>query len=192
MLPRDCEAFFKYLHQRTNVVVAPRDADVSKIEPVSGFDVADGKTLCLWNLGLLPSLERAWIPDPGYYRVDILRQPVLEFTQCLLTTWEEKPALVQGRLFGDFDEYLGKPLEFEKWFDALARWMRKNLEKNPTATGGYVGPAAYGLYKSGGFLLPQFLPPRSKVWLTEIGKQHRSVNTPRAELRRTKGLAKRR
>src|SRR5437588_5851279 len=112
MLPEDRNAFLKYVQEQGNVAVALRDTDAAKIEPITRFDGSEGKILCLWNSGLLPTLERKWIPDPGYYTVDVLKQPVLEFTSSLLTTWEAKPALVQGRLFGDFDPYLGKPSEF--------------------------------------------------------------------------------
>jgi hypothetical protein len=95
--------------------------------------------------------------------------PVLEFTPSLTTTWEGKPALVQGRLYGIFE---GKSAEFEKWYESLVRWIRQNYQKNPRGTGGYVGPAAYDFYNKGGYLLPQFRPPRTQVWLAEIGKQH--------------------
>jgi hypothetical protein len=75
-------------------------------------------------------------------------------------------------LFGDFDPDLGKPPKFEKWYESLTRWIRKNYAKNPAGKDGYVGPAAYEFYKNGGYLLPNFLPPSTKEWLAEIGKQH--------------------
>jgi hypothetical protein len=190
MLPEDRNAFLNYVQEQGNVAVALRDTDTAKIEPITRFDGSEGKILCLWNSGLLPTLERKWIPDPGYYTVDVLKQPVLEFSSSLLTTWEAKPALVQGRLFGDFDEWLGKPPGFGKWFDTLVRWIRKNYRRNPASMGGYVGPAAYDLYEKGGYLLPQFLPPRTDVWLAEIGKQHQPRNIPRAKPRRSKVRAK--
>jgi hypothetical protein len=96
----------------------------------------------------------------------------LEFTPSLLTTWEDKPALVQGRLYGIFGSYLKKPLGFEKWYESLVRWIRKHYHRSPASLGGYVGPAALDFYNNGGYLLPQFVPPRTKEWLTEIGKQH--------------------
>jgi len=109
-----------------------------------------------------------------------------------MTNWEGKPALVQGRLYGIFDLYLGKPPEFEKWYETLVRWIRKNYRKSPTSMGGYLGPAAYEFYNEGGYLLPQFLPPRTEVWLAELDKQHsRSKKTPpvpkRAKTRSQRG-----
>jgi hypothetical protein len=185
MLPEDRSAFIRLVQEHDPVVATLRDSDSSEVQPLADLDVGDKKTLCLWNRKLLPRLERKWIPDPGYYRVDGLHTPTLEFSSSFKVTWEGKPALGQGRLFGDFDSYLGKPPDFEKWYEHLTRWIRKNYRKSPTSMGGYVGPAAYEFYNNeGGYLLPQFLPPRTEVWLAEIGKQHsRSKTTQRVPKR---------
>jgi hypothetical protein len=184
MLPEDRSAFIHYVQGRDPVVATLRESDSSEIQPLVDLSVGDKKTLCLWNRKLLPRLERKWIPDPGYYRVDGLHTPTLELSSSFEATWEGKPALGQGRLFGDFDPYLGKPPDFEKWYDHLTRWIRKNYRKSPTSSGGYVGPAAYVFYNKGGYLLPQFLPPKTDAWLAEIGKQHsRSKTTQRAPQR---------
>jgi hypothetical protein len=183
MLPEDQNAFLRLVQERAPVVVTARDSDSAKVEPADDHDIDPGKTLSLWNRALLPRLERKWIPDPGYYRVDGLKTPVLEFTPSFSGNWESKPALGQGRLFGDFDSYLGKPEEFGRWYESLVRWIRQNYQKNPASTGGYVGPAAYEFYKDGGYLLPNFLPPRTKEWLTEISKQH-----ARSKVRSSKGV----
>jgi hypothetical protein len=178
ILPDDCNALIGFAREHDPVAIILRDADSPEVKPVADLNVANGKSLCLWNRRLLPLLERKWVADPGYYRVDEFSMPILEFTSSLTTTWEGKPALVQGRLYGIFE---GKPAGFEKWYDSLVRWIRKNYQKNPRGTGGYVGPAAYDFYKKGGYLLPQFRPPRTEVWLAEIGKQHaRSKATLRA------------
>jgi hypothetical protein len=172
MLPEDRNAFLRIVEQRDPVAVIARDSDSAEIQPTADNDLGPDKTQCLWNRRLLPHLERKWIPDPGYYRVDSLHLPILEFTPSFTTTWEGKPALGQGRLFGNFEPHLGKPEHFEKWYETLINWIRQNYRKSPTKAGGYVGPAAYEFYKSGGYLLPNILPPRTKEWLAEIEKQH--------------------
>ena len=186
MLPEDRNAFLRFVQERDPVVVIDRSSDSAEALPISDPDVGSDKTLCLWNRKLLPYLERKWIPDPGYYTVDGLNTPILEFTSSFTATWEGKPALGQGRLFGNFEPYLGKPPEFEKWYESLVRWIRTNYEKNPRGTGGYVGPAAYEFYKRGGYLLPNILPPRTKEWLAEIGKQHVRSRTPLRTPKRAK------
>ncbi len=171
MLPEDRDAFLHFVRERDSVAVIVRDSDSAEVEFAAARHNSD-KTLCLWNRELFPRLRRKWIPEPGYYRIDTLKTPVLEFTPSFTATWEGKPGLGQGRLFGNFEPYFGKPPDFEKWYEALVRWIRKNFRKSPASTGGYVGPAAYEFYNSGGYLLPNILPPRTKEWLTEIGKQH--------------------
>jgi hypothetical protein len=177
MLPEDRNTFLRFARECGPVAIILRDADSSEVQPLADLDIGDGKTLCLWNRKLLPHLERKWIPDPGYYRVEGLQTPTLEFTSSFVATWEGKPALGQGRLFGDFDPLLEKPPDFEKWYETLVRWIRQNYRKNPASTGGYVGPAAFEFYNRGGYLLPNFLPPRTKEWLAEIGKQHSRSKT---------------
>jgi hypothetical protein len=172
MLPEDRDEFLRFVQERDSVVLTRRDGDSLEVRPATRRDIHSGKTLCLWNPRFLRVLEREWITEPGYYRVDALNTPTLEFTPSFRATWEGRPALGQGRLFGNFEPYLKKPKAFEKWYETLARWIRTHYHKNPRGTGGYVGPRAYEFYQKGGYLLPNFLPPRTKEWLAEIGKQH--------------------
>jgi hypothetical protein len=178
MLPEDQNTFLRVVQERDPIVVITRDSDSAEVKPAADLGVSPDKTLCLWNRKLLPHLERKWVPEPGYYRVDSLNTPTLEFTSSFTATWEGKPGLGQGRLFGNFEPYLGKPPDFEKWYETLVRWIRQNYQKSPASSGGYVGPAAYEFYKGGGYLLPNILPPRTKEWLAEIGKQHARSRTP--------------
>lgn len=171
-LPEDRRAFLRWLQEHDQIVATCRDSDSPHVEPLADLDDCDKKIVSLWNRKLLPRLERKWIKDPGYFRIDTLHTPTLELSPSFVSTWEGKPALCQGRLFGDFDSHLGKTPEFEKWYEKLVRWIRKNYQKSPTSLGGYLAPEANKFYQEGGYLLPQFLPPNTKVWLTEIGKQH--------------------
>jgi hypothetical protein len=151
MLPEDQSAFLRLAQENDPVTIVLRDADSAVVEPYANIERND-KPLSLWNRKLLPHLEREWIPNPGYYRVNGLRSPTLELIPSFSATWETKPGLGQGRLFGDFDPYLAKPPEFEKWYDRLSRRIRQNYRRNPESTGGYVGPAAYEFYRTGGYL----------------------------------------
>ena len=171
MLPVDQDEFLRVVQLDDLTAVVSRDSDSPGVDSSDGNDDS-GKTLCLWNRKLLPNLERKWISEPGHYTLDTLRMPILEFTPSFTATWEDRPALGQGRLFGNFEPYLEKPESFSKWYERLVRWIRRHYRKSPATTGGYVGPAAYEFYEKGAYLLPNFLPPRTKEWLTEIGKQH--------------------
>jgi hypothetical protein len=177
MLPEDQEAFLRFVKGNDPVdVVATLDPETPDVYPIEDIATDRLQVFCLWNRRLLPVLKRQPLgKDSRYYKysVDLFHLPLLELSTCSKTDWEGKPALVQGRLFGDFDPYLGKPPEFEKWYEKLVRWIRKNYKKNPSKIiGGYVGTAAYEFYENGGYLLPSFRPARTEVWLAEIGKQH--------------------
>jgi hypothetical protein len=177
-LPEDRNGFLRYVQERDPVVIVSRDSYSREIKPLSNREVEPGQSVCLWNRKFFPHLERQWIPDPGYYRIDGLNTAILEFTPSFTAIWEGKPALGQGRLFGNFESYLGKPKAFEEWFDSLVRWIRRNYQKNPSDFGGYVAPGAYEFYKGGGYLLPNFLPPRTKEWLAILSKQHPGSKKP--------------
>jgi len=172
MSPGDRHAFLSYVQKDDLVAVVSQRNDSPIVRPLEERHVGAEKNVYLWNRRLLPHLRREWLPGPQYYGISELELPVLEFIGSILTIWEDKPALVQGRLYGVFDSYLDKPPEFQKWYDRLVQWIRKNYRRNTTSMGGYLGPDAYELFERGGYLLPQFLPPRTEVWLAEIGKQH--------------------
>jgi len=178
MMPSDREAFLRFVQKKDPVAAISEGSDSPIVRPLEDRDFRVHKDVYLWNRRFLPSLKRKWIPGPRYYGVNVLDLPLLHLTGSTLATWEDKPALVQGRLYGVFDPDLEKPPGFEKWYESLVRWIRKNYRKNPTTMGGYLGPDAHELFEKGGYLLPQFLPPRTDIWLTEIGKQHAESRPP--------------
>jgi hypothetical protein len=166
-------AFLRWVQEDDDLVaVVPESSDSPRIQPIETNDLGNHSGFYLWNRRFLPKLKRKWIPGPRHYGVSVLDSAVLEFSGSRLVTWEAKPALIQGRLYGIFDPYLEKPHEFEKWYEHLVRWIRRNYQRNPTSMGGYTAPAAHRLFQDGGYLLPQFEPPRTDVWLAEIDKQH--------------------
>lgn len=169
MLREDRDTFLDFIQKRDPVVVTQMISNSAEVLPVTHLDLDRGGFFCFWNEKLLPQLRRKWITEAKSYRVDDFELPVLEFSTSFRAVWNRRPALGQGRIYGSFE---GKRREFERWYEALVRWIRKNFRKSPAAFGGYVGPTAYEWYKKGGYLLPGFLPPKTKEWLKEIGKQH--------------------
>lgn len=103
--------------------------------------------------------------------------PVVEFSYPYLSLepWNGRAVLTQGRIWASFER---QDKDFERWYKAIVRWLRKNFVKNPLPLlGGYLGPAAYEWYKKGGLLLPNFRPPLTPQWLSwvEAQDQHRAV-----------------
>jgi hypothetical protein len=67
---------------------------------------------------------------------------------------------------------------FEKWYNAVVRWIRKNFIRD-LAVGhdrDSIGPAAYEWFRAGGLLLPNFRPPLTEAWLAwaSVQNQHRT------------------
>jgi hypothetical protein len=174
MFPEDREAFLSFVQARDHVIVTEFSGDSADVRPVDlkNRQSKGRDALCLWNLALLPTLERTYIPDSTigpYYRIDYTL-PILEFSVPTPVLWDETPALTQGRLYAY--AYQDLPA-LRTWYEALARWLRKNFSKNPiTWMSGYVGPSARQWFEHGGLLLPYLPPPVTPEWRTRIYAQH--------------------
>jgi len=174
-LSEDVQAFLEFVHERDPVIVTLRDSNSPEIKTVSDPSV-ETRVMTLWNQSFLSSLERKHIVYPGraYYSVDA-SLPTLEFSPSEPCEWNGRKALLTGRIYGIFDTPIAG---HQKWYNSLARWIRKNFVKSPLPLIGPVGPAAYEWYKKGGVLLPMMLPPAiTPVWLSwvEAQDQHRAV-----------------
>ena len=173
--PSDVQQFLEFVQGRDPVIVTLRSSDSPDIKTVADPSV-ETRVMTLWNQALLSSLQREHIVYPGreYYGIDA-SLPTLELSPCESREWNGRPALLQGRLYGLFD----KPFaEYETWYNALARWIRKNFARVPIPLPrGYIGPAAFDWFRKGGLLMPSFVPPITKKWLSwvEAQDQHREV-----------------
>jgi hypothetical protein len=175
-LPQDLDEFLKHVQQKDPVVLTEFNShvrDVGHHRP----DTSKSEMLCLWNLTLLPSLERKFIPESNrgsYYRVDY-GAPILELSPSMQTTWLGTPALLQGRVYGQFQD--ANP-GHRKWFDSISGWIRRRYTSNPLRRlGGYLGPYALEWFERGGILLPTFIPPGTPAWRAFIESQHRAAGT---------------
>jgi hypothetical protein len=170
LLQDDFIELWQWMQQR-EITIVEHFSTSSVVEPYSPWEQS-GQQLCLWNHALLSELSRTFIPDAKYekYRVDEFNQPVLELTLPHLTVWNEKPALLQGRIYGIFES---KDAGFEKWYNSIVRWIQKNFVRNPAKLGGYVGKQAFEWFSNGGILLPFFRPPLSPEWIRFSEQQHR-------------------
>ena len=150
ILPADANTLLTVIRSKEPVELAVRSGVAPTLAPLGS--IPDGsRDLVLWNRRFAPALKRSYIAaaNPPYYLADEQTEPILEFSISVLTQWEGIPALTQGRIYGVFD---AKPREFEKWYERIVRYIRKNWRKNPISwMGGYVGPAASEWFDSGGF-----------------------------------------
>jgi hypothetical protein len=177
MLEEDCREFVAFIQKRDPVIVVDRSSKSKEIEEEQR-PWERGKTYCLWNQALLPRLQRKFVrvePERASYGVDN-SLPVIEFwyPQPVQEPWNGRPALTQGRVWARFEN---PTKEFESWYNAVVRWIRKNFVRDAVLLDGYIGPAAYKWYKNGGLLLPHLRPPVTSQWLSwvEAQDQHRAV-----------------
>ena len=177
MLPEDCELFLDFVQKRDPVFVLKRHSECSAIKSIPAAWEKQGLYV-LWNQTIIPSLVRYEVPRTAGgtdYHIDS-DLPVIEFSYPgpIPVEWNNRPALVQGRVWASFQQ---PTREFESWYNAVIRWIRKVFISNPVLLGGFVGPAAYEWWKCGGLLLPQFKPPITSSWLSwmDAQDQHRAV-----------------
>jgi hypothetical protein len=172
MLPADVDALLTEIRKHAPVEAVIRDEDSADVTALASVPDKSNSILILWNKSLTPTLKRKLITarTPSYYSVDYSALPVLELSLSFLTEWEGRPALTTGRIYGVFDS---KPVEFEKWYEQIVRYIRKHWRKNPIPwLRGYVGPAAGQFFDSGGLLLPVYIPPVTSDWIRILGEQH--------------------
>jgi hypothetical protein len=155
----DMTEFLDFASTHDPIVVTLMDSDQQDIRPLP-TPADETRVMTLWNHDLIPSLRRSLVKRPGgsdYYRVSY-SQPVLELSPSRKVSWNERPALLRGRLYGFSFE--GMPDAYATWYDVLSRWIRSHFTKNPVEDlDGYIGKAALAWFNQGGVLLPAWPQP---------------------------------
>ena len=87
------------------------------------------------------------------YSIDRLNAPVIEFVPSFV---RPDGQLVKGRIWAEMfrlveGERVHKGLNFEAWYDRVARWIRRNF-KRVGGIDGYLGTHALSWYREGGEL----------------------------------------
>ena len=168
LLANDVNQLLEHISSKCDLKVILRDSDQDNLDSVK--DPASEKgIMTLWNQTLLEDLKRKTIvrnDGRPWYLVEG-NLPTLEFSTSVETTWNGKPGLVQGRIYG---QAVSSNSDFNRWYQSIVRWIRKEFHKNP-ASFGYVGPEAWKWFQGGGILLPMFSPQVNSIWIGEIAKQ---------------------
>jgi hypothetical protein len=94
------------------------------------------------------------VPAQGYWTVDVLRSPVVEFNSCYF----DGKILRRGRayyvdgFYGEGEAWVEKPESFRLWARGVLRILRKSLKRHGTD---YIGRDALSwLQHDGGKLVP--------------------------------------
>lgn len=174
VLPKDLNELVIALQYKLPLQVALSRGNSANPERLASIpDSMSGQTLVLWSQRFAANLQRRYVSsaNPPYYFVDEQTASVFELSLSVVTTWESRPALTQGRIYGVFQD---KQPEFEKCYEQIIRYIRRHWRKNPTDwMSGYLGPAASEWFEKGGLLLPSYIPPVRSDWIDRLGEQHR-------------------
>lgn len=170
---KDVNDLLVAMHDKETLEIALRSGSTANPERLAFIpENMNGQTLVLWSDRFAPNLQRGYVANaqPPYYRIDAQTELVLELWLSALTTWDGKPALTQGRIYGIFES---KQPEFEKVYERLVRYIRRHWRKNPASwMQGYIGPAASDWFEQRGILLPNYIPPVRSDWIACIREQH--------------------
>jgi hypothetical protein len=175
MTPADRDALLNEIQSHAPVELVMRDGDSEEVQPLSSPPDGGHDTFILWNKSLVPNLRRKLITSAQlpHFRVDEFALPVLEMSDSVAMEWYGRRALMQGRIYGQFN---GKSTGFLRWFERTARFVRNHWRRSPvTVLSGYLGPETSKWFDSGGLLLPMFLPPPTNEWLEVMDRQHKAL-----------------
>jgi hypothetical protein len=154
LLPEDTDIIEKVLREKVEISFwedisnspAPEEASSLKIESM-------GKSPLTVYLSLPKhgkDIVCKQVQNQGYWTVDDLRSPVLEFSRCYF----DGVVLRRGRFFyqtgyyGDDDNWVDKPESFIKWAEKIFRLLKKLLKK-PSGQDYYFGEQALKWIETG-------------------------------------------
>jgi len=155
-MDKDDELQFEEFAKNTGDVVFFVDpSPTPDFEPIAAFpeprSVRFWSRIWLFNRALPGRLLTRFVPDLSYYTIDGLMSSVVEFDR----TVRDGGLLRPGRLWAEFryanetaTEWISKEPEFKKWYETLARRIRRDYSRE-IDTDFYTGPGALRLIKEG-------------------------------------------
>jgi hypothetical protein len=151
LTPADLADFETSLRSRIEFVALEYRSNAPRPSVTPTFQVAEmGKTwltLFLARPADLDALEFHEVPAQKYWTLDVLKQPVVEFSR----PYFNGTLIRRGRLYyetGDYDSHgswVDKPKPFLEWAEKLFRAARKVLRRNAELDA-YLGREAWELH----------------------------------------------
>lgn len=127
----DERRFIEFARSDRNVRMLKPDQntlDIEFLEELPPLDDVTAGQILLWDKDNSPLPALRYVPKGGFYYVEISESEVIEFSRCGI---DEKGRWIPGRIWAEFsmldgDRLVKKGQVFKKWFDRLARWIRKH------------------------------------------------------------------
>lgn len=155
LTPADLRHFEEELRAKVDLVSLNYRSEGPHPSLAPSFEIQEmGKTwltLFLCRPEDVAALRFREVSAQGYWTVDVLSQPVLEFSR----PYFDGAVVRRGRLYyqpGDYStdgSWHKKPAEFVRWADAVLRVARKTLRRDPSL-GSYLGSEAFAMRVKGG------------------------------------------
>ncbi len=114
------------------------------------FSVPSWAFLLMYNRNVKPEPILEYVPQQKHYVVERFQSPVVEFSRSFV----KNDVMRAGRIWAEFKFYdehrnlVAKDPMFQKWFNQLANWIRKNYKLVDSLT--YAGPEAVIFRAKGG------------------------------------------
>ena len=157
MAEADEEMFIDFLRSDREVAIfeyAISSPDLISLEKLPSREVPSWFIVWLWDKANSPEPHTRYIKEQNYYVFDRFRSEIIELSRSHLN----QDRLVRGRIWAEmawWDEVTFerkyKSDSFKKWFNRLARWIKKNSIRNEV--GDYVMPGAKKFVEGGGKLV---------------------------------------
>ena len=171
MTPEDEREFAQFVREDPDTVFIARQTRTSDILEFSSPEEADRseciehKTwLWIWNKRICTQVKLAQY-SPHTFAVLGNNEELIEFHRCFL----HGRTMVAGRLYADMSsldetgkQLIRKEMEFQRWYDKLARWIRRHYTRDPKY-GDNIGPRARQAYESGTLALAEHLTPKGPI-----------------------------
>ena len=157
-LPRDEQALLEFVHRDPDVVILgvpflerePRIIDT--LPSIESVELGWTEVL-LWNTRFPFAGDYVQIRNTNLWQPNKSDAPVIEFSRSCI---RDEERLLRGRLWAEMyrlenEKMVHKGKEFEKWYDRLARWIRRHYARLKDIDA-YIGPDALEWYRDGGRL----------------------------------------
>jgi hypothetical protein len=153
--PRDITALEARIRKRDPITILHRRSPTEKPRVLSSLDFMEDEQRWLYYYLVresdLSEVVTEHVPAQGYWTIDGLRSPVVQFNSCDF----DGKILRRGRVYyqrGFYENgaWVEKNEDFQRWADSILRSVRKFLIKQ---NGEYIGPdAGFWLHSEGGKL----------------------------------------
>lgn len=143
--------FIKFVRSTGDVILLGHKSLTPEFQPIEEPPVPGSEdfwySMWFFNRSVPGSLISEYIPQQGYYLVEDNESNAVEFDRSGIVDnrW------MRGRIYAEFlrldkdaTQLIPKPIEFQRWYESIAGFLRKTYKRREEF---YFGPCALSLYE---------------------------------------------